>query len=280
MKRFAISLVCVFCTATVFADGEASALEEESPLEKAREKLDDAASKFAESVISRWRSEADDWPFLGIVASTDDYTGIRVASVTPGSPADEAGLRPDDLIVRVDSAGLTGWHKPTSRLHDRLHANPGDAVKLRVLRAGDYLTVDVAPAQDTRRHMDEFGVHGRLPPVVFQRQIGWPGRDDPRDREQTFGFKLIDIEETLGAYFGVEKGVLVLTAEEDSKLLPGDIVRRVGSHDVSDADAAYLALAEADASTKIVVRRNGKSKSLTIEPIQGVRVRKWLEFTN
>ena len=277
MKRWMIWVVCVFAAVTVFADGEASAPEEEFTLDKAREKLDEAANRFAES-ISGTGWPPGDWPFLGIVVSTDDDAGIGVASV--GGPAAEAGIRADDLIVRVNGARLTGMHKPTTRLHDLLHAaKPGDAVKLHVLRAGDSLTVDVVPAQDPRRHLNEFGVHGVLPPVVFQPTMRWRGQDDPRHREQTFGFKLIDIEETLGAYFGVEKGVLVLTAEDDSKLLPGDIVRRVGGRDVADADAAYLALAEADASTQIVVRRNGKSKSLTIEPIQGVRVRKTLEFT-
>ena len=68
------------------------------------------------------------------------------------------------------------------------------------------------------------------------------------------------------------------TAGDDSHLLPGDIVVRVGEDDIADADAAYLALAEAEESTKVLVRRNGKRKTLTIEPIEGVKVRKLLEF--
>lgn len=282
MNRLVILLGCVVGAVTVFAGGEVPALEEEtSALEKAREKLDEAASKFAEYVVGSdgW-DIADDWPFLGIVVSTDDSAGIRIGSVTPGGPAAEAGIRADDLIVRANNARLTGWHKPTSELHNIIHAvKPGDAVRLLVVRAGDSQTIDVVPQQDQWRHLGE--LHGGLPPVVFQPLVNmWSGRNDPLHRERIFGFKLIDIEETLGTYFGVEKGVLVLTAEDDSKFRPGDIVRRVGGRDVADADAAYLALAEADASTQIVVRRNGKSKSLTIEPIQGVRVRKSLEFTH
>ena len=280
MKRWMIWVVCVFAAATVLADGEASAPEEEFTLDKAREKLDEAANRFAEVITDiDWLSPAEDWPFLGIVVSTDDLAGIRVESVISGGPAEKAGIRADDLIVHADSFPITGSISPTTALHNALHGRkPGEAVKLRVLRAGDSLTFDVLPEQDARRHWDELGYHGVLPPVLFQPSVR-PGQDDPRHRERTFGFKLIDIEETLGAYFGVEKGVLVLTAEDDSKFLPGDIVRRVGGRDVTDADATYLALAEADAATQIVVRRNGKSKSLTIEPIQGVRVRKTLEFT-
>ena len=288
MKGSLISVICVICVMTASAeavDGDDSSGQPETVelevagLEAARAKLDEAAGTFADHVaeyVGRfdWQ-QSEDRPFLGVIIAHQDADGIRVASVTPGGGAAAAGIRAEDVIVRVNDADLTGSDAPVVVLHDALEdVNPGDKMKVEVLRAGKPLTVDVIPQHRTMR-MFSFD-----PVTEYAHSLDvWRGLGDRR-REHAFGFKLVDIGETMGAYFGVDGGVLVLTAEDDSKLLPGDIVRRVGGDDVADADAAYLALAEADASTQVVVRRNGKRKSLAIEPIQGVTVRKSLEFTN
>lgn len=289
MKGSLISVICVIGVMTASAaaaDGDDSSGQPETVelevagLEAARAKLDEAAGTFADHVaqyVGRfdWQ-QSGNRPFLGVIIAREDADGIRVASVTPGGGAADAGIRAEDVIVRVNDADLTGSEAPVAVLHDALEdVNPGDKVKVEVLRAGKPLAVDVVPQHRTIGRMFSFD-----PVTEYEHSVDvWRGHGDRR-REHAFGFKLVDIGETMGAYFGVDGGVLVLTAEDDSKLLPGDIVRRVGGDDVADADAAYLALAEADASTQVVVRRDGKRKSLTIEPIQGVTVRKSLEFTN
>ena len=272
MKRWMISLICVLGAVTASA---ATADADESTgdsLEAARAKLDEAAGKFAEYF---GRIDWQQWgnrPFLGIVIARGDAEGLRVASVTPGGGAEDAGIRAEDLIVRVNDADLTRSPAPIVLLYEALgDVEAGDTVKVEVLRAGERLTVDVVP---------QLGAMGRM----FRMQPGIPltpamGRNERR-LEKAFGFKLVDIGATLGAYFGVDGGVLVLTAEDDGGLLPGDIVRRVGEDDVADADAAYLALAEAEESTRVVVRRNGKRKTLTMEPIEGVKVSKSIEFSD
>ena len=149
---------------------------------------------------------------------------------------------------------------------------------MEVLRDGESLNVDVVP----QRARDGLSIATR----VWHSNALFPSRPlldtlpgwTERRRAEVFGFKLVDVGESLGAYFGVDGGVLVLTAEDDSELLPGDILRRVGEDDVAAADAAYLALAEVEESTQIIVRRNGKRKVLTMEPIEGVKVRKSIEY--
>ncbi len=59
--------------------------------------------------------------------------GVVVARVRTGGPADAVGLRAFDVVVRVDGEPI--------RLRDQLlrrvrTQNPGDKIKLRVLRAG------------------------------------------------------------------------------------------------------------------------------------------------
>jgi membrane-associated protease RseP (regulator of RpoE activity) len=66
--------------------------------------------------------------------------GVKLSGVTPGSPADKAGVRAGDVIVgmgKLDVADLQG-------LTDALRAHkPGETVPLRLIRDGKPMTVDV-----------------------------------------------------------------------------------------------------------------------------------------
>ncbi len=276
MKKWMISLIWVFGAVTVSAATADAKEPVRDSLETAREKLDEAAGMFSDYIGKFDWQRPDERPFLGILISREDVEGIRVASVTPGGGAEEAGIQANDLIVRANDADLTGSSTPIMLLHKTLDdVEAGETVTVEVLRDGEPLTVDVVPQRGAMSRMIRFEPGSSIERIVDI----WPGRNE-RHREKAFGFKLVDIGETLGAYFGVDGGVLVLTAEDDSELLPGDVVRRVGDDDVADADAAYLALAEAEKSTQVVVRRNGKRKTLTVEPIEGVKVRKSIEYSD
>jgi putative serine protease PepD len=66
--------------------------------------------------------------------------GVKLTGVRAGSPAEQAGIRGGDVIVKMgdrDVADLQG-------LTDALRAHrPGDAVSVTVLRDGRELTVTV-----------------------------------------------------------------------------------------------------------------------------------------
>jgi S1-C subfamily serine protease len=65
-----------------------------------------------------------------------------VVQVVEGSPADRAGLRPEDLIVEVDG-------RPVAGVDDLQRLMAGDligrTVSARVLRRGDELEVELVP---------------------------------------------------------------------------------------------------------------------------------------
>ena len=274
MKKWMISLIWVFGAVTVSAATADADESTRDSLETAREKLDEAAGMFSEYIGKLDWQRWDERPFLGIMIARGDAEGIRVASVTPGGGAEDAGIRAEDLIVRVNDVHLTGSSTPITLLRKTLDdVEAGDTVKVEVLRDGESLNVDVVPQRGVMGRIARMAPAIPITPLL-DTLPGWT----ERRRAEVFGFKLVDVGETLGAYFGVDGGVLVLTAEDDSELLPGDILRRVGEDDVAAADAAYLALAEAEESTQVVVRRNGKRKVLTIEPIEGVKVRKSIEY--
>ncbi|WP_428274757.1 RIP metalloprotease RseP [Candidatus Palauibacter sp.] len=65
----------------------------------------------------------------------------RIAEVAPGSPAAEAGLRSDDLVLRVDGAAV---HDP-AQVTMRIERRAGEPVDIVVERGGEQLTFVATP---------------------------------------------------------------------------------------------------------------------------------------
>src|SRR5581483_4073711 len=79
-----------------------------------------------------------------LVQALGRRSGLEVVQVVEGSPAERAGLRPEDLIVEVDGA-------PVGGVDDLQRLMVGDligrAVRTRVIRRGDDLEVVLVPAE-------------------------------------------------------------------------------------------------------------------------------------
>lgn len=108
-------------------------------------------------------SAAGGRPYLGAVADdrNERGQGVRVLSVRPGSPADMAGLKPQDLVVGVANTRVRQMPDLTAIL-GRL--SPGDKLGLEVIRGGRPLHVEVTL--------------GQQPPAV-SRPIGTPPEPIP-----------------------------------------------------------------------------------------------------
>src|SRR5690606_10409810 len=77
-------------------------------LDAARARLDAAARQYAE-LASRLATDQQAMeyrllrkPVIGVVLASAPEAGVRIAAVTPGGAAAEAGLKSGDLIVAVD----------------------------------------------------------------------------------------------------------------------------------------------------------------------------------
>ncbi len=81
-------------------------------------------------------------PYLGSVPdmSADDVKGLKLQGVTPGSPADRAGLKGGDLVVEFGGKPVTDLYSYTDALYS--HA-PGDVVAVVVLRGGERVRTSV-----------------------------------------------------------------------------------------------------------------------------------------
>lgn len=78
-------------------------------------------------------------PYLGTIPdfSPVDF-GVRITGVREGSPAAQAGLKPNDVIVAFDGKEIPDIYAYTYALRAR---TPGDTVHITVLRDGKRLTV-------------------------------------------------------------------------------------------------------------------------------------------
>ena len=75
--------------------------------------------------------------FLGIEMEEGDR-GVRIASVVPGSPAEEAGIEAGDVIVEIDGRELSRAEEVASLVGSR---RPGDTLTITVERDGDIVNV-------------------------------------------------------------------------------------------------------------------------------------------
>ncbi|HVY28465.1 MAG TPA: S1C family serine protease [Polyangiaceae bacterium] len=73
--------------------------------------------------------------------SAGQGSGLLVASVQPGSAAEQAGLLLGDVLLELGTAQLTG----AAALQAALESAEGQLLSLKLLRAGQSLSVDVTP---------------------------------------------------------------------------------------------------------------------------------------
>jgi S1-C subfamily serine protease len=107
----------------------------------------DVARSVAEEIITTGRA-VHVW--LGVTGSDLDRRsaedlgvrgGARVEQVVDGSPADEAGVVPSDVVVAVEEEPVASMSALVIALRER---DPGDEVALEVLRDGDRRQVTVS----------------------------------------------------------------------------------------------------------------------------------------
>ncbi|HUP43796.1 MAG TPA: M28 family peptidase, partial [Thermoanaerobaculia bacterium] len=87
---------------------------------------------------------------LGLIpdyAGAEGVTGMLVAGVRPGGPADRAGIERDDLLVHLAGHEIRDVHDLVYVLRQ---AKPGQTAKATVLRAGERLELEVTFGESIR----------------------------------------------------------------------------------------------------------------------------------
>jgi serine protease Do len=158
-----------------------------------------------------------------------DAKGAYVSAVTSGSPAEKAGIQPEDVILSADGKPIEDSTDLSRYIASKA---PGTSVKLDLLRGKDRKTASVTL--------------GTFPDAPTEDQ----GEDNGR---ASLGMTLRDLTPALAERLEIPRGTrgAVVThveageAAEDAQLQPGDVIVSVNGEAVEDVAAFERAIAAA-----------------------------------
>jgi serine protease Do len=196
--------------------------------------------------------------------------GALVKDVVEDSPAEEAGIKREDVILVFnqkkveDSEHLIRLVRKTS---------PGDKVKLVIVRDGKEKTLTVTMGETPENKL---------------RESEFPRLEPPKGKPQVYkffafsgsriGVKVEDLTEQLGDYFGVKdgEGALITEVEEDgpaykAKLKAGDVIVEVDDEKIEDTEDLIDAISGKEEGDKVEIKviRDRKPQSFTVEVEKG-----------
>ncbi len=184
-------------------------------------------------------------PRMGVILSTGtgEMKGAVVEAVTPGGPAEEAGIKVGDVIVRANGQSLRQADRrddsPNEKLVDVIgELESGDQLEIEYERGGELQSARVT-VRNVEPNSFAFRFGGdsveallRVPDVELDMR-----RFDPKEFSAPmiaraflpFGWldmELTSLDEELGRYFGASEGLLVVRAprDEDIGLASGDVI--------------------------------------------------------
>lgn len=196
--------------------------------------------------------------------------GAVVRGVTPGGPADEAGLEVGDLITRIDGVTLTNGDGPPHEVLIRELGphDDGDIVVVDFSRDGEDSTVSVAlkslPVRDVlidHLAFPSVGADLKLQDLRHLPEVGWFVPNVWLDME------LVALNPELHEYFGVAEGVLVLQGPGDDSLplRGGDILLAIDGRIVKSPTHVMRILQsyQPDEIMVLEIMRHGRRESLS-----------------
>ncbi|HLE61202.1 MAG TPA: PDZ domain-containing protein [Thermoanaerobaculaceae bacterium] len=220
---------------------------------------------------------------LGLVLQSEknpktDAIGAYVEALTPGSPAEEAGLQPGDVIVKFNGEPLASAKVeadedesiPTTRLMELArNLKDGDKVTLEYRRGDQTRTVTVTATRAVGPRFRMVTVpEARLIDIA---EIDVPDVPDINVDVYTVGrpwrdMELVALNAELGEYFGTAEGILVVRTSKDSplKLKAGDVILKIGDRTPGTPAQAMRILRSYEPGESIALQVMRKREKLTI----------------
>ena len=210
----------------------------------------------AEKIVAQLKSEGEvtrGWLGVAIQDLTGemaeyyglkDRKGVLVADVFKGDPADEAGIRPKDIILEVNDEKIETSRQLTAMIAD---LKVGKDAKVEVFRNGKIMTFQIKLAKRDDQRL--------------------ASRSTPREREEEkFGIRVGELTPEITQRFGIgdTTGVVVISVESDSKgaeagVQMGDIIKEINHRiieSVKDYTAAMDNIKKDEAVNLFIWRKN------------------------
>ncbi|MCH7981145.1 MAG: PDZ domain-containing protein [Proteobacteria bacterium] len=258
-------------------------------MREAEEGLAEAAQRVAELSLERLGALGDmrkyefdfsSKPRMGVNISGDErqgpVEGVGIVSVTPGSPADEAGMRAGDIITAVNGESLTAESSSVAnkRLLEFMQGvEDGDVLDVEYLRDGKVGTVQIEP-RVVPVHAFAWSSPGEhfkmpampnmhvMPNIMNEFRIRFGGwRGGWGDME------VVELTAGLGRYFGTDSGMLVISAPTSNafKVQEGDVIISIDGREPSSVNHCMRILGSYQPGEKIVLSIMRDKKRMTIE---------------
>jgi hypothetical protein len=204
--------------------------------------------------------------------------GVEVASVSPGGPAADAGLKGGDLLLELNGKSLKrdGETWPREKLLALMRdVEPGAKVNVSYRRENKVAKATLT-AQSATDWMRSFRFeHGLADggPEKVTRQFAFMHTDG------MFGSaELAPLTPKLGEYFGTEKGLLVVRAPSDSRLQleDGDVILDIDGRVPANPSHALRILGSYQSGEKLKLNVMRAKKRVAFEvtiPEEGPNVR-------
>ncbi len=171
--------------------------------------------------------------------------GVRVESVSPGGPAEDAGVKPGDIIVAVQARPVTTGRELVRAMET---VKAGDKVELAIKRSGKPVKITVEARElDRAIFIAAPGTPGAplLPPLPALRAFDELPHGGMHWLLEDWGdAEFVTLTPALGRYFGADKGVLVARAPEaaDFGLQDGDVILAIGGREPQSGSHAMRML--------------------------------------
>jgi membrane-associated protease RseP (regulator of RpoE activity) len=205
--------------------------------------------------------------------------GTGITNVIKGSPAEKAGLKKDDVILRFDGETVTSVRK-LNRLVSEVA--PDQTVRLNISRGGSEqeVAVTIAKRKDYSNFVGDLqgmerlvGPHGG----IWGREGDGPGKDGfvfAFGNNRRIGISTTQLTKQLAEYFGVADGtgVLVTSVGEDSPaakagIKAGDIITAVDGEKLDSAgDLSRAINKKKDGDVTLTIIRNKSQRTITVTP--------------
>src|ERR1044072_4298674 len=241
--------------------------------------------------------------FLGIYAENirrqnmgryhvNQVRGVGVTQVIKDSPAEKAGLRKDDVILRIDGDNVTSVRK-LNRLVSELA--PDQNVKVSFSRGGSEqeVTATIGKRNNQSFAGDLLGGDPKIwkwegtNPKSFKWEGPLIGRGDLFDNKGDFAFALgnsrrigvstMELTKQLADYFGIAggKGVLVNSVTDDGPaakagVRAGDVITAIDGEAVdSPGDISRAINRKKDGDVTLTIIRNKSQQTIRVTPREG-----------
>lgn len=220
-----------------------------------------------------------------------EVRGVGITQVAKDSPAEKAGLRKDDVILKFDGENVTSTRKLTRLVSE---VAPDQSVRLTISRGGSEqeVSVTIGKRNDSLNTGEGFralqglqglpGLRGMITPEGPGGNVWkWEGPEQGGDgmvfsfgNNRRIGVSTMQLTKQLAEYFGVAEGqgVLVTSVSDDSPaakagIKAGDVITAIDGEKVEQAgDVTRGINKKKEGDVTLTVIRKGNQRTITVTP--------------